>query len=78
MPPCVAHWQRQATAPNRSQALALTRRSKLAKTEAEVGKVLPTGFSWQTVANLIPLQINTLAILKFSRQLAVGKSCQLS
>jgi hypothetical protein len=50
----------------------------LAKTDAEVGKVLPTGFSWQTVANLIPLQINELAILKFSWQLAVGKSCQLS
>jgi hypothetical protein len=36
-------------------AHTLARSSKLAKTPPEVGKLLPTGFSWQTVCNLIPL-----------------------
>jgi hypothetical protein len=49
------HWTKPVMVRIGAIAHTLARSSKLAKTPLEVGKLLPTGFSWQTVSNLIPL-----------------------
>jgi hypothetical protein len=41
--------------PHRCDRAHIGAQQQVGKTPLEVGKLLPTGFSWQTVSNLIPL-----------------------